>query len=153
VNLTRHTRFSTTITYIVAVVASGVTFLLTLVLILEFEYPNLERLDSAAFHPVVIAMFFSAVLGAIFAALRPSHLLRLAVLSSSMFWGFFSVVVVCLKYNGQVDWVPLGQALLILCSAISGALMSRWASNRFRPRATTPARSGPHATNPGVKVR
>ena len=151
--MTRYTWFSTTITYIAAVVASGVAFLLTLVLILEFEYPNLERVDSATFHPVVIAMFFSAVLGAIFAALRPSHLLRLAVLSSSMFWGFFSVVFVCYLFNGQVDWAPLGQALLVLCSAISGALMSGWASIRLRPRATTPARPGPHATNSGVRVR
>jgi len=126
-------------TYITAVVASGVAFLLTLVLILEFEYPNLERVGGTDFHPVVVAMLLTALLGAIFAALRPSHWLRLAVLCSSIFWGFFSVVFVCYLFNGQVDWVPLGQAVLTLCSAIGGALVSGWASTRLWPRARTRA--------------
>ena len=150
--MTRLTRLSPTFIYIVAIAASGAAFLLTLVLILEFEYPNLERADGSAFHPVVIAMLFSAVLGAIFTALRPSHYMRIAVLSSSMFWGFFSIVFVCYLLNGQLDWVPLGQALLTLCSAIGGALLSRWASIRLWSRAKTTTEPSQHATNPGVKV-
>ena len=151
-NLTRHTWLSPTFIYIVAIAASGAVFLLTLVLILEFEYPNLERADGSVFHPVVIAMLFSAVLGAIFAALRPSHYMRFAVLSSSMFWGFFSVVFVCFLLNGQLDWVPLGQALLTVCSAIGGALLSRWVSIRLWPRTKTTAGFSQRANNPGANV-
>lgn len=133
--MTRHIWFSPAVTYLAAVAASAVAFLLTLVLILQFNYPNLERVGAADFHPVAVAMLFSAVLGAFFAALRPSHWLRLAVLSSSIFWGFFSVVFVCYLINGQVDWVPLGQALLALCSAVAGALVFGWISRRVWLRA------------------
>jgi hypothetical protein len=133
-NLTERHWLSPSFIYIAAIVASGVAFLLTLVLILEFEYPNLERAGGAAFHPVGVAMLFAAIPGAIFAAIRPAHSLRLAILSSSIFWGFFSIVFVCYLFDGRVEWVPLGQALLTLCSAIVGAQLSGLASNRLWPR-------------------
>lgn len=135
--MTRHTRFSSVPIYVGAVAASSAAFMLTLVLILEFEYPNLERAGGANFHPVVVAIVFSAVLGGIFAALRPSRWLLFAVLSSSIFWGFFSIVFVCYLVGGEVDWVPLGQALLTLSSAICAATVSAWLSRSIRRRART----------------
>lgn len=133
-DLTRRILASPIATYLVAIAASGVAFMLTLVLILEFKYPNLERVGAGDAHPVVVAVLFSAALGAIFAAARPAHALRLAVLASSIFWGFFTVVFFCYLVNGEVDWIPLGQAVLTLSSAVAAAVSARWISARLRSR-------------------
>ncbi len=124
-------RVSFALAYVIAVVMSFVAFFTTLVLVLEFKYPNLESVGFADLHPVTVGLALCGILGAVLAFLWPGKWSVLALLVSGAFWGYFTLIFVFLLFEGRVDWVPLGQAVLALAAAEAGALLGR----RFSPRA------------------
>ena len=116
--------------YLVAVGASFAGFFTTLVLVLEFNYPNLDRVGIVGLHPIWVAVAICVAVGVLLALIWPGQWREMAVLSSGVFWGFFGLVFLILLFEGKLDLVPLGQALL----ALGGATLGTWLGRALSPR-------------------
>jgi len=118
--------------YFAAAITSLLAFFATLVIVLEFAYPNLERVGLAGLHPIVVALALCILCGTLLALVWPTRWRGLTFFASSAFWGYFVLVFSFLALEGQFDVVPLGQAVLALAATAVGTLLGRWLSPRGR---------------------
>ena len=118
--------------YFAAAITSLLAFFATLVIVLEFAYPNLERVGLGGLHPIVVALALCTLAGILLALAWPAQWRRLAIVASSAFWGYFVLVFVFLLLEGRFDIVPLGQAVLALAATAVGTVLGRWLSPRGR---------------------
>jgi hypothetical protein len=125
-----------------ASILSLLGFFGTLVLVLEFSYPNLERTGMGGLHPIILALAFCLLFGMVAGFLWPALWLRLAIVASGAFWGYFALVFAFLLLEGVVDLVPLGQAGLAMMAAVVGAWLGQATSPRSGNKRRRPISAG-----------